>query len=155
MSYARRGFTASSTQRASMPTIIETRRDQVFPTLKAGEIERVRRFGKVRSFGAGEALVTVGKVSPGFIIILSGTVDVTQHDHSGRRTPIVTYRPGSFMGELAQLAGRPALVDAHAIGPVETLIIAPEQLRAVLIAEAELGERIMRALILRRVALLE
>jgi thioredoxin reductase (NADPH) len=59
------------------------------------------------------------------------------------------------MGELAQLAGRPALVDAHARGPVEALIIRPDRLRALLIAEAELGERIMRALILRRVGLLE
>ena len=59
------------------------------------------------------------------------------------------------MGELAQLAGRPALVDAHAQGSVEALIIPPDQLRALLIAEAELGERIMRALILRRVGLLE
>ena len=59
------------------------------------------------------------------------------------------------MGELAQLAGRPALVDAHAQGPVEALIIPPDQLRALLIAEAELGERIMRALILRRVGLIE
>ena len=31
----------------------------------------------------------------------------------------------------------------------------PERLRALLIAEAELGERIMRALILRRVGLIE
>jgi len=59
------------------------------------------------------------------------------------------------MGELTQLAGRPALVDAYAKEPVEALIIPPDQLRALLIAEAELGERIMRALILRRVGLLE
>ena len=59
------------------------------------------------------------------------------------------------MGELAQLSGRPALVDAYAQGPVEALIIAPERLRTLLVAEAELGERIMRALILRRVGLIE
>jgi thioredoxin reductase (NADPH) len=35
------------------------------------------------------------------------------------------------------------------------LIIPPDRLRALLVAEAELGERIMRALILRRVGLLE
>jgi thioredoxin reductase (NADPH) len=88
-------------------------------------------------------------------VILAGKVDVTQHDQWDRRTPIVTHGPGSFMGELAQLAGRPALVDAYAEGPVEALIIAPERLRALLVAEAELGERIMRALILRRVGLLQ
>jgi thioredoxin reductase (NADPH) len=59
------------------------------------------------------------------------------------------------MGELAQLSGRPALVDAHAKSSVEALAIPPERLRAVLVAEAELGERIMRALILRRVSLIE
>jgi thioredoxin reductase (NADPH) len=38
---------------------------------------------------------------------------------------------------------------------VEALIIPPDRLRALLVAEADLGERIMRALILRRVGLLE
>jgi thioredoxin reductase (NADPH) len=59
------------------------------------------------------------------------------------------------MGELAQLAGRPALVDAEARGAVEALVIAPHRLRDLMVQEAELGERIMRALILRRMGLLE
>ena len=50
---------------------------------------------------------------------------------------------------------RAAVVDGIAEGDVETLLIPTEGLRALLVAEAELGERIMRALILRRVALLE
>src|SRR5438874_2148504 len=140
---------------APAQSIIDTRRHQMFPALEAAEIERVRRFGKVRSYGAGEALARVGQVGLGLTIILGGNVDITQHDESGRRTAIVTHGPGAFMGELAQLAGRPALVDAHAKEPVEALIIPPDQLRALLIAEAELGERIMRALILRRMGLLE
>jgi thioredoxin reductase (NADPH) len=136
-------------------SILDTRRDQLFPILEPLEIDRVRRFGTVRSYGAGEPLAKVGEIGPGLTIILAGHVDITQRDQSGRRTPIVTYGPGAFMGELAQLSGRPALVDAHAQETVEALIIPPEQLRALLIAEAELGERIMRALILRRVAILE
>ena len=134
---------------------MDTRRHQMFPVLEPMEIERVRRFGKVRSYGAGEALAKVGEKGHGLTVILAGTVDVTQHDESGRRDPIVTHGSGAFMGELAQLAGRPALVDAYAQTAVDALIIPPEQLRALLIAEAELGERIMRALILRRVGLLE
>src|SRR5947207_6425464 len=140
---------------AAPQSIIDTRRHQMFPVLEATDIERVRRFGKVRAYRAGEALVEVGNVGPGLTIILTGRVAVTQHDQSGRRRHIVTHGPGSFMGELAQLAGRPALVDAHAQEEVEALVIPPEQLRALLIAEAELGERVMRALILRRVGLLE
>ena len=137
------------------PSIIDTRRHQMFPTLAPAEIERLRRFGVLRSYGAGEALVKVGEVGQGLTIILAGEVQITQHDQSGRRELIVTHGPGAFMGELAQLSGRPALVDAYAQGPVEALIIAPERLRALLVAEAEVGERIMRALILRRVGLIE
>ena len=59
------------------------------------------------------------------------------------------------MGELAQLSGRPFLVDAKALTDVEAVAIPPDRLRALLIAEAELGERIMRALILRRMGLIE
>ena len=136
-------------------SIIDTRHDQMFPNLEASEVERVRRFGEVQSFGAGEALASVGNIGHGLSIVLAGEVDVTRHDRSGHGALIVTHGPGAFLGELAQLAGRPSLVDARARGPVQALIIAPDRLRAVLIAEAELGERIMRALILRRVGLLE
>jgi thioredoxin reductase (NADPH) len=138
-----------------MPSNMETRRHQIFPTLAAAEIERVRRFGEVACYGTGEALARVGDVGRGMMIILAGNVDVTHRGEGGRHEPIVTHGPGAFLGELAQLAGKPALVDAHAREPVKALIIAPDRLRALLIAEAELGERIMRALILRRVNLLE
>jgi thioredoxin reductase (NADPH) len=139
----------------STQSIIETRRAQMFPTLEPAEIERVRRFGEVRSYKAGEALAKVGTVGDGLTIVLAGKVDITQHDASDRRDLIVTHGPGEFMGELSQLAGRPVLVDAYAQEPVEALVIRPDRLRALLVAEAELGERIMRALILRRVGLLE
>lgn len=136
-------------------TIYETRRHQMFPILEPAETERVRRFGEARSYAAGEALAKIGDVGRGLTIILSGHVNVTQRDPSGVDTPLVTHGPGAFMGELAQLAGRPVLVDSHAQEPVEALVIPPDRLRALLVAEAELGERIMRALILRRVALLQ
>jgi thioredoxin reductase (NADPH) len=136
-------------------TIIGTRSHQMFPILDPLEIERVRRFGVVRTYGAGDALIKAGDAGHGLGIILAGEVDVTRHHETGSRELIVTHHPGGFMGELAQLVGRPALVDAYARVPVEALLIPPDRLRALLIAEADLGERIMRALILRRVGLLE
>ena len=68
---------------------------------------------------------------------------------------IVEHGPGQFLGELAQLSDRPALVDAIAVTDVESIVIPPQSLRDVMVQEAELGERLMRALILRRVGLLE
>ena len=80
----------------ALPAIFETRRDQIFPELEPLEIERMRRFGEVRSFAAGEALAAAGHVSPGLMVILAGRVDVTQHDHLNHHEPIVTYEPGHF-----------------------------------------------------------
>jgi thioredoxin reductase (NADPH) len=136
-------------------TVIDTRYDQMFPTLEPAELAQLRRFGEMRSFAPGEYLARAGDTGIGMFVILSGEVVISQHDGPQGRAPIVTHGPGSFGGELAQLSGRPALVDAQAKGAVEALIVAPQKLRNVLVEEAELGERIMRALILRRVGLIQ
>src|SRR6201991_1854792 len=131
------------------------RHEQTFPDLTAPEIARMRRFGEARSFKHGEKLFETGKPAPGMFVILSGHVTVTQRDGLGHVAPVIDHGPGQFMAELGQLSGRIALVDATAEGSVETLLIPPERLRALLVAEADLGERIMRALILRRVSLIQ
>jgi len=135
--------------------IIDTRREQMFPSLDEGDIARISRFGECRRFASGEALFRAGEPGAGMFVLLEGVVAVTQRDGLGRVVPIARQGPGEFLAEVGQLSGRPALVDGHAEGEVEALLIEPPQLRALLVAEAELGERITRALILRRVALIE
>src|SRR5437899_1139568 len=134
---------------------LETRREQMFPKLSPEEIERLRRFGTVRRYRAGEALFRTGEISPGMFVIISGSVAVTRREGWGQVVPILEEGPGDFLAEVGQLSSRPTLVDAHAISDVQALLVPTDGLRTVLIAEAELGERIMRALILRRVALIE
>src|SRR6202795_1830242 len=129
--------------------------EQTFPTLTPQEIARIRRFGELRHYKDGEKLFETGKPGPGMFVILSGHVAITQRDGLGRVTPVIDQGPGQFLAEIGQLSGRVALVDGHAEGDVETLLIPPERLRALLVAEADLGERIMRALILRRVSLIQ
>src|SRR3954452_21139342 len=131
------------------------RHAQTFPALTAQEIARVRDFGELRSFREGEKLFETGRPGPGMFVILSGHVAITQRDGLGHVTPVIEQGPGQFLAEISQLSGRVALVDGHAEDDVETLLIAPERLRALLVAEADLGERIMRALILRRVGLIQ
>src|SRR5450432_4789537 len=131
------------------------RHEQTFPALTAEEIARMRRFGEVRHYKDGETLFETGKPGPGMFVILSGHVAITQRDGLGHVTTVIDQGPGQFLAEIGQLSGRVALVDGHAEGDVETLLIPPERLRALLVAEADLGERIMRALILRRVSLIQ
>jgi thioredoxin reductase (NADPH) len=131
------------------------RHEQTFPTLTPQEIDRMRRFGEVVSFKDGEALFETGRPGPGMFVVLSGDIAITQRDGLGHVTPVIDQGPGQFLAEIGQLSGRVALVDGHAEGDVETLLIPPDKLRALLVAEADLGERIMRALILRRVSLIQ
>jgi thioredoxin reductase (NADPH) len=85
----------------SKPSIIETRRDQIFPHLDATDIERARRFGEIRRFAAGEALAAIGEVGLGLAIILSGQVDVyattptadaSTFTHSARARSLANWR---------------------------------------------------------------
>src|SRR2546423_7688241 len=136
------------------PTL-EARRAQTFPILAPDEIARMRRFGTPCRYAAGARIYETGKPTPGMLVVLSGTIRITGRDGHGHDFPVVDHVAGAFSGELGQLSGRRSLVDAVAVGGVEALLINPEQLHALLIAEAALGEKIMRALILRRVALIE
>jgi thioredoxin reductase (NADPH) len=131
------------------------RYEQTFPALTPQEIERMRRFGEIRTYKDGERLFETGKPGPGMFVLLSGHVAITQRDGLGHISPVIDQGPGQFLAEIGQLSGRVALVDGHAEGEVETLLIPPDKLRALLVAEAILGERIMRALILRRVNLIQ
>jgi thioredoxin reductase (NADPH) len=135
--------------------MLHPRAEQTFPELTVAEIDRLRRFGTPRRFGDGAPLFTAGEPGPGMFVVLKGQVNVSQRDGLGRRAPVIEQGAGQFLAEVGQLSGRPALVDGHAEGEVDAILIPPEGLRALIVAEAELGERIMRALILRRMALIQ
>ena len=140
---------------SDIPAPLHARREQMFPVLTDAEIARVRRFGTLQHYRRGERLFAAGKPGPGMFVVLSGAVAISQRDGLGHVIPILRHGRGQFLGEVAQLSGRSALVDADADDDVDALLVPPDQLRALIIAEADLGERIVRALILRRVALIE
>ncbi|WP_370660993.1 FAD-dependent oxidoreductase [Massilia cavernae] len=134
---------------------IESRRHQMFPVLGNDDIQRLVRFGTRRQWADGELIFQAGQSSLGMLTVVSGRVALSRCDGLGNSAPITEIGPGEFSAEVAQLSGRPALVNGHAVGDVDLLVIDPEALRALVVTEADLGERIMRALILRRVGLID
>jgi thioredoxin reductase (NADPH) len=134
---------------------MESRRHQMFPLLTASEIARLHHFGAVRQWRANEYLFRIGSPAHGMVVVLRGRVQISQRDALDRSTVVDERGAGHFLAEVASLSGKPTLVDALALEDVEAIEIPPDRLRALLVAEAELGERIMRALILRRVGLIE
>nr|WP_315220010.1 FAD-dependent oxidoreductase [uncultured Duganella sp.] len=133
----------------------KSRTGQALPKLDAAEIRRVERFGARACYRDGELLVEAGRSIFGMIVLLSGKIRVSRYDGLGNTSVITEHLPGEFAGEMSQISNAPSLVNCHAVGAVEVLVLTPQSLRALLVAEAELGEKIVRAFILRRVELME
>ena len=131
------------------------RAHQAFPELTSEQVERLRPLGDARSYADGELLFEAGKTGPGMFVLTKGAVAVTRRDGLGRDVPVATQGARQFLAEIGQLSGKPALVDGRALGPVEAILLSPEGLRRLLVVDAEVGEVVMRALILRRVRLIE
>jgi thioredoxin reductase (NADPH) len=123
--------------------------------LSEREIQRIRRLGMLRKYSAGGFLFEAGQACAGMLIVLKGTVRINYRDGLGRSLNEMVLRPGQFIAEVGQLSGKPAMVDACATEDVEALLLAPRQLRHLIVSEVELGERVMRSLILRRSRLVE
>jgi thioredoxin reductase (NADPH) len=137
------------------PDLLTSRREQMFPQLTPAEMERMARFGTPRQYRAGEFLFRAGQPAPGLFLVFRGEVAICQRDGLGRVVPIVEQGPGQFLAEVTQLSGGHSLVDGQAESDVDVVLLDAEQLRRFVVADAELGERVTRALILRRVALIE
>jgi thioredoxin reductase (NADPH) len=132
-----------------------SRQHQAFPILTLEQIGRMEPLGTRHRWPDGELLFEAGKTGPGLFIVLSGQVAITRRDGLGHDLPVVTQGEGQFLGEVGQLSGKPSFVDGRAVGEVEALLLTPEALRTLVVAEAEIGELVMRAFILRRVNLIE
>ncbi len=83
-------------------------------------------------------------------------MDVFRHEGLSHEAPITTHGVGHLSGEVNQLSGRPTLAGARAGAEGCTAIAFDAvHLRALVIGSADVGEIIMRAFILRRVALID
>src|SRR5262249_49597462 len=106
---------------STSPSIIDTRRHQMFPVLETFEIERVRRFGKIRPYDDAAALAKVGEVGPGLTIVLAGQVEIVRRDELGKQhTDRDVLAQGRSWGSLLNsLAGQLSLMPTRHGSPDE------------------------------------
>jgi thioredoxin reductase (NADPH) len=139
-------------------TLVDMRRSQMFPVLNPVQIETARRFasGEPRRFAPGELMFDAGDRPVPTWLVLEGSIEISRHDGRGHVLAIAVEGTGQFSGEVSQLTGRPSLATGRAgpAGAIAAPFDAPH-LRALVIGSADLGEIVMRAFILRRVALIE
>jgi thioredoxin reductase (NADPH) len=142
---------------SSPSSLLERRREQMFPVLNSMQVEVARRFGgEPRRFKPDEIVFEVGQIGAPAYLVLSGSIKVARRDGLGHVSAITTHGPGELTGEVSQLAGGPSLAQGRAgANGAEAAPFDSAQLRALVIATAEVGEAVMRAFILRRAFLIE
>jgi thioredoxin reductase (NADPH) len=131
-----------------------SRYHQVYPALAESQLTILDRYGERRKLKTNDILYSEGDRHTGMFAILSGTIEASRETVQGTRV-LGTHGPGTFTGEVGTLAGRAAAATTRAVSDCEVIVIDEESLRALVIAEADLSETIMRAYILRRVAFIQ
>ena len=144
----------SGTPQSGIHRIREARREQMFPVLDERQLEILAPYGQRRRYPAGATLFEAGQRHIAMFVVLSGTIDMFRYTVTGEDL-FATHGPGIFTGEVGQLAGSAAIATARAHEDTEVLVIDEVALHRLVIADAELSELIMRAFILRRMALIE
>src|SRR5436305_9306266 len=127
---------------------------QTFPTMTAAQIERARSYGQLRRVRRDEVVFRPGDVGVSFFVLLSGQLEILQPNMQEERL-ITTHGPGAFTGELSMISGQRCLVLGRVSEDGEFLEIKPESFHSLVARDAELSEIIMRAFILRRLALIQ
>jgi thioredoxin reductase (NADPH) len=141
MSHVTRGLPLSS-----------SRVEQIFPELTPAQIARVAAHGRLRDVKPGEVLVEQGDSPVPFFVVVSGELEVVRP--SGATETLVTvHGPGQFTGEVSTLSGRRALFRTRAPKGGVVIELDRQRMMALVQTDAELGEILMRAFILRRVEL--
>ena len=127
---------------------------QTFPTLAAEQIALIARFGREEDVAAGTLVFRQGERNADFFLVLAGALEIFDTDSHDREHVFVVHMPGQFTGEVDLFNGRTLMVSARARAGTRVLRLTREQFRKMVTAEPEIGELVMRAFILRRVALI-
>jgi thioredoxin reductase (NADPH) len=132
--------------------------DQMFPVLDATQCEAARRFasGAARTFAPGEQVYDVGTRNAPAWLVIEGGLEIVRRDGLHRQSSVISLGPGQFSGEVSQLSGH-GTIAAGVAGDkgCTALPYDAAHIRALMVGSAELGEIMMRAFILRRVALIQ
>jgi thioredoxin reductase (NADPH) len=126
--------------------------EQIFPTLTPAQIRRISSHGHTRPIQRGQVIVEQGDRNVPFFVVVSGEVEIVRPS-GGVETLITIHGPGQFTGEVNNLSGRPAVVRMRATKQGELIELDRQHMLALLQTDADLGEIMMRAFILRRVEL--
>jgi thioredoxin reductase (NADPH) len=131
----------------------KSQREKIFPKLTPAQISRISAHGRIRSAQSGEVLIEQGDTSVPFFVVVTGEIEIVR-PFGVHETLVTIHSSGEFTGEVNMLSGRRSLVRARVTKPSEVIELDHQQMLTLVQTDAELGEILMRAFILRRVELI-
>jgi thioredoxin reductase (NADPH) len=132
---------------------VNERRAQMFPKLSDAQIARLAKHAKRRKVAAGEVIFEQGVANNGINVVLSGSLEIIGPGIIGDHL-ITVHNVGEFTGELSALSGRRNIVTGRMREAGEILVLDSAGLRELVQGDPDLSDLLMRAFILRRVALM-
>ena len=136
------------------PTDPYARETQTFPQLSEDMSARVGSYGPIEELAEGTVLFHRGDRTVDFFFVLEGRVEILDSDEHGRERIVSVHGQHQFTGELDLFNDRQSLVAARAGSASRVVRVKRADFKALVTAEPDIGEIIMRALILRRVGLI-
>jgi len=108
----------------------------------------------MRAIQPGEVLVEQGDSAVPFFVVVSGEIEIVRPSGAAE-TLITIHGPGEFTGEVNMLSGRRTLVRMRATKPGKVIELDRQHMMALIQTDAEIGEILTRAFILRRAELID
>ena len=106
----------------------------------------------MRAVQRGEVLVEQGDTSVPFFVVITGELEIVRPS-AAYETLVTVHGSGQFTGEVNTLSGRRSFFRTRVTRPGKLIELDHQHMLTLVQTDAELGEILMRAFILRRVEL--
>jgi thioredoxin reductase (NADPH) len=133
------------------PTDPMAREAQIFPRLTVEMAARIAGYGAEELIPAGTEVFKRHQRGVDFFLVLDGSIEILDLDEHGKPQIITVHRERQFTGELDLFNDREILVTARTAANTRVLRVKRADFRRMVSTEADIGEIMMRAFILRRV----
>jgi len=156
-------FSNRSVCMANVPTTAETdleptspyaREAQIFPRLTPEMAARIATYGAEEDLPQGTLVFERGQRGVDFFLVLDGSIEIFDTDEHGRPNVFTTHGVRQFTGEMDLFNDRRILVSGRTGVDSRVVSVKRSDFRRLVSTEADIGEIMMRAFILRRVGLI-
>jgi thioredoxin reductase (NADPH) len=141
-----------NTTRRGLP-LMRARIEHIFPKLTPTQVRRITPHGHTRTTKRGEVLYEQGDSASSFFVVVSGELEVLRPSETVD-TLVTVHNSGQFTGEVGTLSGRRTMFRLRVTKPGKVIELDRQHMLTLVQTDAELGEILMKAFILRRAELI-